>query len=128
MANTFDSKASKDEELNSLPRWNEIFFGRHKNKISFVATLRKLGYHFFYILHQFIVHQEHDFSLYRKNSIQDHNKRMESAFHHQVLQVQNMKVSKKSSNEDRKIDIFVERKDVPKANRLKYEDLEEFVL
>jgi hypothetical protein len=75
----------------SLPRWNEIFFGRHKNKISFVATLRKLNYHFFYTLGQFLVHQEHDFSLYKKYDFEDHNIRMESAFHHQLMQVKDTK-------------------------------------
>jgi hypothetical protein len=115
----------RNQALISLPRWNEIFFGRHKNKISFVATLRKLNYHFFYTLTQFLVHQEHDFSLYKRYDFEDHNRRMESAFHHQLMQVKDTK--SRFDEIEMKIDIQLERTDISDEDRLKFEDLEEFV-
>jgi len=63
----------------TLPRYNEIFFGRSKNKISFVNSLRIFQYRFFYIRNEFIIHMEHPYSIYRMNEFEFHYTAMKVA-------------------------------------------------
>jgi len=73
------ARTNMDKGLSTMPRYNELFFGRMKNKISFVNALRILNYQFFYIRHDFIVHMEHPFSIYRATEQISHYEDMKTA-------------------------------------------------
>jgi hypothetical protein len=83
----FQLEKSEKRLIKDIPRWNEIFFGRHRNKISYVAMLRLLEHQFFYIVGEFIIHVHHAHSIYRLQNKQKHNQLMDAAFIAQISQI-----------------------------------------
>eukprot|EP00475_Leptophrys_vorax_P002454 TRINITY_DN11364_c0_g1_i1.p1 TRINITY_DN11364_c0_g1~~TRINITY_DN11364_c0_g1_i1.p1 ORF type:complete len:355 (-),score=59.70 TRINITY_DN11364_c0_g1_i1:28-939(-) len=53
--------------LGAIVRYNELFVGRFFNKVSFVTSLRSLGYRFQVLHNHFLIHQKHEASPYQQH-------------------------------------------------------------